>query len=191
MTDRNPGLAVDRTKVLLFLAAFFQAVSCLALLASCGSDYWLLAWQSCSTADGQATRSSWLHRDDLGHLTPGDTKSQAVDSVMFFHEGLFWRCSFQTLSQTFSLWDLWTGLSLMVVVLMFLAWFHALGVLEQYASKRRASVCPAFHLTVELGPSFPLAPVAVFFSVLAGLLFILIGRDTQVAGINEVCSPPN
>lgn len=63
---------------------------------------------------------------------------------------------------------------------MFLMWFHALGVLEQYASKRRVTFCPAFHLSVELGPSFLLAPVAVFFSVLAGLLFILIGQDIPV-----------
>ncbi|KAK0137146.1 Transmembrane protein 182 [Merluccius polli] len=267
MTDRSPRSAVDRTKVLLFLAAFFQAVGFLFLLACCGSDYWLLAWQSCGTA--QHTPSSWFHQDGLGHLTSGDIKSQAVDSVMFFHEGLFWRCSFQTHSQTFCLWDIWTGsqspikvcesaflfpfpvyesvvrplvdtldfppqpsepdsvivfrtfwssflvvglvsvtiggldvicaaplsnhklykvggafqlsggLSLMVVVLMFLTWFQALGVLEQYASRRRATACPAFHLSVELGPSFLLAPVAVFFCILAGLLFVLIGRDTQ------------
>ena len=78
----------------------------------------------------------------------------------------------------------------MLVMLMFLAWYHELCVLEQYARRRRATVCPAFHLTVELGPSFLLAPVAVFFSVLAGLLFILIGRDTKLAGLKEVCSPP-
>ena len=82
------------------------------------------------------------------------------------------------------------GLSLTAVVVMFLAWYRALGVLEQYARGRRATVCPAFHLSTELGPSFPLAPVAVFFSVLAGLLFIRIGRGTEVGGANQVCAPP-
>uniref|UniRef100_A0A8C5ACY8 Transmembrane protein 182 n=1 Tax=Gadus morhua TaxID=8049 RepID=A0A8C5ACY8_GADMO len=244
MTDSISRLAVDRAKVLLFLAAFFQAVSVLALLACGGSGYWLLAWQSCGDGD-RGTRSSWLRQSDPRH-------HGAMDSVTFFHEGLFSRCSFQTRSQTFSLWDIWTvnyviyiyflvllsllvfrtfwssflvlgvvsvvigglvvlcaaplsnqklykvggafqlsgGLSLMLVMLMFLAWYHELCVLEQYARRRRATVCPAFHLTVELGPSFLLAPVAVFFSVLAGLLFILIGRDTKLAGLKEVCSPP-
>ncbi|KAG7246631.1 hypothetical protein CRUP_037226, partial [Coryphaenoides rupestris] len=51
----------------------------------------------------------WLHRRDPSHLTPANTQSQVVDSATFFHEGLFWRCSFQTHSQTFSLWDIWTG----------------------------------------------------------------------------------
>ncbi|CAL8407089.1 unnamed protein product [Arctogadus glacialis] len=280
MADRSSGLAVDRAKVLLFLAAFFQAVGVLALLACGGSAYWLLAWQSCGDGGGgdRGTRSSWLRQSDRGHH--GATGSQAMDSVTFFHEGLFSRCSFQTRSQTFSLWDIWTGsqspikvcesaflfpfpvyespgrplvdtgdfppqpsepdsvivfrtfwssflvlgvvsvvigglvvlcaaplsnqklykvggafqlsggLSLMLVLLMFLAWYHELCVLEQYARRRRATVCPAFHLTVELGPSFLLAPVAVFFSILAGLLFILIGRDTKSAGLKEVCSPP-
>ncbi|CAL8307234.1 unnamed protein product [Merluccius merluccius] len=168
MTDRSPHSAVDRTKVLLFLAAFFQAVGFLFLLACCGSDYWLLAWQSCGTA--QHMPSSWFHQDGLGHLTSGDIKSQSavrplVDTLDFPPQP--------------SEPDSVIGLSLMVVVLMFLTWFQALGVLEQYASRRRATACPAFHLSVELGPSFLLAPVAVFFCVLAGLLFVLIGRDTQ------------
>ncbi|KAJ3584562.1 hypothetical protein NHX12_015057, partial [Muraenolepis orangiensis] len=277
MTDRTGGLQGDssRTQGLLFLAAFSQALGLLGLLACCGGDYWLLAWQTCSTT---------AQRGGLGHLTPGGGDSQVrgggggggatsrvVERVMVLHEGLFWRCSFQTNSQTFSLWDFWTdrqslakvceraflfpfpvyqsperplgdtrdlppqpsepdsiivfrtfwssflvvgvvsvaigglvvlcaaplsnhrlykvggafqltgGLSLMAVVLMFLMWFEVLGVLEQYGAKRRATACPAFHMSVELGPSFLLAPVTVFFSVLAGLLFVLIGREAAWA----------
>ena len=73
MTDSISRLAVDRAKVLLFLAAFFQAVSVLALLACGGSGYWLLAWQSCGDGD-RGTRSSWLRQSDPRHH--GATGSQ-------------------------------------------------------------------------------------------------------------------
>jgi len=76
MADRNLGSARGRTKVLLFLAAFCQAVGGLALLASGGSDYWLLAWPSCGGGAQRPAPPPWLHRRDPGHLTPGNTQSQ-------------------------------------------------------------------------------------------------------------------
>uniref|UniRef100_A0A665SUX0 Transmembrane protein 182b n=1 Tax=Echeneis naucrates TaxID=173247 RepID=A0A665SUX0_ECHNA len=38
----------ERTKVLLFLALFFGAVGFLFMLLCCGTEYWLLAAESCS-----------------------------------------------------------------------------------------------------------------------------------------------
>lgn len=38
----------ERLKVLLFLALFFGAVGFLFTLLSCGTEYWLLAAESCS-----------------------------------------------------------------------------------------------------------------------------------------------
>lgn len=38
----------DRLKVLLFLALFFGALGFLFTLLSCGTEYWLLAVESCS-----------------------------------------------------------------------------------------------------------------------------------------------
>ncbi|XP_039998360.1 transmembrane protein 182-like [Xiphias gladius] len=237
----------ERTKVLLFLALFFGAVGFLFMLLSCGTEYWLLAAESCSR--------------------PGD-KNRAVDGVRIFHEGLFWRCSFMVTSEEYSTWDLWIsiqpsskvcqtaflfpfpvnepvtplvephslprepyehhsaivfrtfwsiflvagvaavviggfvaicaapltnhklykvggalqlcgGLGLLAVVLMYVMWVQVLDTLEQFALHRRLSGCPSFHLSIQHGPSLLLAPVAVFFCLLAGLLFILVGRSVH------------
>lgn len=68
------------------------------------------------------------------------------------------------------------GLCLLAVLLMYLTWVQVLDTLEQFARRQRVSGCPAYHLSVQHGPSFLLAPVAVFFSLLAGLLSVLVGR---------------
>ncbi|XP_022616015.1 transmembrane protein 182-like isoform X2 [Seriola dumerili] len=193
----------ERMKLLLFLALFFGAVGFLFMLLSCGTEYWLLAAESCSR--------------------PED-RGGAVNNVRIFHEGLFWRCSFMVTSHDFSTWDLWIlnqpssrvcqaaflfpfpahgpvrsreephslppepyehhsaiGLCLLAVVLMYLMWVQVLDTLEQFALHQSLSSCPSFHLSIQHGPSFLLAPVAVFFCLLAGLLFILVGRSLQPA----------
>lgn len=72
-----------------------------------------------------------------------------------------------------------SGLCLLAVVVMYLMWVQVLDTLEQFALHQRVLSCPSFHLSVQHGPSFLLAPAAVFFCLLAGLLFILIGRRVQ------------
>lgn len=46
--DMSPA---ERLKVLLFLALFFGAVGFLFTLLSCGTEYWLLATESCSRSE--------------------------------------------------------------------------------------------------------------------------------------------
>lgn len=72
-----------------------------------------------------------------------------------------------------------SGLCLLAVVVMYLMWIVVLDTLEQYAQQQRVSGCPFYHLSIQHGPSFLMAPVAVFFCLLAGLLFILVGRSAQ------------
>ncbi|XP_035006387.2 transmembrane protein 182 [Hippoglossus stenolepis] len=233
----------ERMKLLLFLASFFGAVGLLLTLLCCGTEYWLLAAESCSR--------------------PEDRRETGGDEMRIFHEGLFWRCSFVVTSHEFSVWDLWIsnqpsakicqaaflfpfpvnepmrsqmdtlppepyehhsaivfrtfwsiflvsglasvvtggfvlicagsltnhrllraggalqlcgGLCLLAVLLMYLMWVQVLDTLEQFVLRQSVSVCPSFHLSVHHGPSFLLAPAAVFFCLLAGLLFVLIGR---------------
>lgn len=67
----------------------------------------------------------------------------------------------------------------MAVVVMYLMWVQVLDTLEQFALHHGASVCPSYHLGVQHGPSFLLAPAGVFFSLLAGLLFMLVGQSIQ------------
>ncbi|XP_068447032.1 transmembrane protein 182-like isoform X2 [Clinocottus analis] len=238
----------ERLQVLLFLALFSAAVGSLLTLLSCGTEYWLLAAESCGRPEGS-------NRADVPR--EGESSTQA-GAVRVFHEGLFWRCSFTAASDHLSMWDLWIsnpppskvcraaflfpfpasgplgspaepyerpsaivfrtfwsifliagaaaivaggfvvicagplanhsfykaggalllcgGVSLLAVLVMFLMWVQVLDTLEQFALHHRASTCPGFHLSVQHGPSFLLAPAAAFFCLLAGLLFLLIGQ---------------
>ncbi|XP_075951064.1 transmembrane protein 182-like [Anarhichas minor] len=247
----------ERLKLLLFLASFFGASGFLLTLVSCGTEYWLLAAESCSSGGRE-----------------GKSGTEDTDGVRVFHEGLFWRCSFMAVSDQHSMWDLWIsnqpaskvcraaflfpfpargpqrslvephssptepyehhsaivfrtfwsiflvtgvaavliggfvvicagpltnhrlyevggalllcgGLSLLAVLVMYLMWVHVLDTLEQFALHHRVSTCPSFHLSVQHGPSFLLAPVAVFFSLLAGLLFLLVGRSIQAIQLDK------
>uniref|UniRef100_A0A3Q3ENR8 Transmembrane protein 182 n=1 Tax=Labrus bergylta TaxID=56723 RepID=A0A3Q3ENR8_9LABR len=234
----------ERLKALLFLALFFGAAGFLFTLLSCGTEYWLLAAETCNTNKGSFGGSG---------LKKGKSSSEALGGVRIFHEGLFWRCSFMAESEDFSTWDLWisnqpssrlckaaflfpfpifilffsfyipvfrtfwsiflvagsvsvfiggfavicagplanhklykmggalqlSGVCLLAVVVMYLMWVQVLDTLEQFVLHQRLSSCPSFHLSIQLGPSFLLAPVAVFSCLLAGLLSLLIGRMIQ------------
>ncbi|XP_062270609.1 transmembrane protein 182-like [Scomber scombrus] len=263
----------ERLKVLLFLAFFFGATGFLSMLLSCGTEYWLLAAESCSRPEG--TTGGNVMRDE---------KSSTKAGVRIFHEGLFWRCSFMALYHEYSIWDLWIsnqpssvvcqaaflfpfpvhepvrpqleshglpaepyepysaivfrtfwsiflvsgvtavvigglmvlcaspldnyklykvggvlqlcgGMCLLAVLVMYLMWVQVLDTLEQFVLHKRVSSCPSFQLSIQHGPSFLLAPVAVFFCMLAGLLYILVGihgmqlekrgNIPQVAGQDE------
>ncbi|XP_029941897.1 transmembrane protein 182-like [Salarias fasciatus] len=239
----------ERLQLLLFLGLFSGATGLLFTLLCCGSEYWLLAAESCGPPPDPH----------------GEQVLQPDQTLRVFHEGLFWRCSFPAASRRYSLWDLWItnqppsklcqpaflfpfpsdqlwaesrrlptvpyepssaivfrtfwsiflvvgvastvggafvvvcagplanhvlykvggalqlcgGLALLAVLLMFLLWIHVLDALERFALHQRASTCPSFHLAVHHGPSFLLAPVAVFFCLLAGLLSLLIGRSVR------------
>nr|XP_046238503.1 transmembrane protein 182-like [Scatophagus argus] len=255
----------ERLKVLLFLALFFGAAGFLFTLLSCGTEYWLLAAESCSRPEESHGASG---------LGEGKSSRKTLDDVRIFHEGLFWRCSFVALSNEYSMWDLWIsnqpasklcqaaflfpfpvseplrsrveprglptgpyehhsaivfrtfwsiflvtgltaivtggfvvicagplsnhklfkvggalqlfgGLSLLAVVLMYLMWVQVLDILEQFAHHQSVSGCPSFHLNIQHGPSFLLAPVAVFFCLLAGLLFLLVSRSIQAIQLEK------
>uniref|UniRef100_UPI003AAE3EE6 transmembrane protein 182-like n=1 Tax=Centroberyx gerrardi TaxID=166262 RepID=UPI003AAE3EE6 len=267
----------ERQKVLVFLASFFGAVGFLSALLSCGTEYWLLASESCGSP---GDRSVW--EGGGSGLRHGKSNAKAADGVRFFHEGLFWRCSFISRPDEYSMWDLWIpnqppskvcqsaflfpfpvyepistpvkphslpaqpsepdsaivfrtfwsiflvagvaavviggfvvicagplanrylykvggalqlcgGLCLLAVVLMYLMWIQVLDTLERFSLHQRVSSCPSFQLSVQHGPSFLLAPIAVFFCLLAGLLFILVGPcvfhtyEPELAGATVDC----
>ncbi|XP_037552742.1 transmembrane protein 182-like [Nematolebias whitei] len=244
----------QRLKVLLFLAFFFGAAGFLFTLLSWGTEYWLLAAESCSQTENQH-----------GGLRLEKNTKQTVDGARIFHEGLFRRCVFRTVSSDFAIMDFWItnqphskvchaaylfpfpvsepewaepyeqpsaivfrtfwsifqvtgvtaltiggfivlcaapltnqklyrvggafqvcgGVCLLAVVVMYLMWVQVLNTLEQFALHHRASTCPSYHLSVQHGPSFLLAPVGVIFSLLAGLLFVLIGRSVQEVAVDR------
>lgn len=72
------------------------------------------------------------------------------------------------------------GLFLLCVVVMYVLWLQVLDVVDVYINHQRSALCPDFQLTLSYGLSFMFAPIGIFFCLLAGLLFLLIGRTIQI-----------
>ncbi|XP_061698483.1 transmembrane protein 182 [Syngnathoides biaculeatus] len=234
-----------KLSVALFFAGLFGALAVVFTLLSFGTDYWLLASESCPpTSDNERGAAE-------GNVTTG---------FALYHEGFFWRCSFAGDAQEEDLlWKLWftnqahskvcthaylfpfpvshhthnatayesaiiyrgfwsvfmligvaaavlagffiicaapfashclyktgggfflaSGLFLLCVVVMYVLWIEVLDVVDVYVNHQRSNVCPDFQLNLHYGLSFIFAPVGVFFSLLAGLLFFLIGRTIKI-----------
>ncbi|KAM6978740.1 transmembrane protein 182 isoform 1-T2 [Tautogolabrus adspersus] len=237
-----------KLNVALFFAGLFGALAAVFILLSFGTDYWLLASESCQ-----------LNPDET--VSPGGvTIEEATRVVTLYHEGFFWKCSFGgSEGDDHLLWKLWftnqphskvcmhaylfpfpvshqthnateydtaiiyrgfwsifmligvaavvlggffiicaapfashrlykaggglflvSGLFLLCVVVMYVLWLEVLDVLDLYIEHQRSAVCPDFQLSHHYGLSFMFAPVGIFFCLLAGLLFLLIGRTVQI-----------
>ncbi|XP_067113896.1 transmembrane protein 182 [Osmerus mordax] len=232
-----------KLSVALFFAGLFGALAAVFVLLSFGTDYWLLASETCN-------------RDDLRTPEPGEERD-GVSTTNFYHEGFFWRCSFRGSNVDNSLlfwftnepyhklcmpaylfpfpvsqqthnatsydsaiiyrgfWSVFmligvvavvvggfviicaapfashclykaggglfitSGVFLLAVVVMFVLWLEVLDVVPLYKDYQH-SLCPDFQLSIDYGLSFMFAPVGIFFSLLAGLLFLLIGRSVQM-----------
>ncbi|KPP60835.1 transmembrane protein 182-like [Scleropages formosus] len=72
------------------------------------------------------------------------------------------------------------GFFFLAVIVMSVIWVEVLDTLNRYVEQQRILKCNNFQLSVQYGLSFMFAPVGVFFSLLAGLLFALIGRSLHV-----------
>uniref|UniRef100_A0A3P8SC91 Transmembrane protein 182 n=1 Tax=Amphiprion percula TaxID=161767 RepID=A0A3P8SC91_AMPPE len=92
-----------KLSVALFFAGLFGALAAVFILLSFGTDYWLLASESC-------------HPNPEGSIGPGDVTIERGDVVMqdsssdvtLYHEGFFWRCSFGgNAGDENLLWKLW------------------------------------------------------------------------------------
>uniref|UniRef100_A0A4W5K9L5 Transmembrane protein 182 n=1 Tax=Hucho hucho TaxID=62062 RepID=A0A4W5K9L5_9TELE len=90
----------ERLSVLLFLAGFSGGLGALSLMLSFGTDYWLLALETCGP--GRASET-W----EAGALRPGEGEIEDQDTVTFFHQGFFWRCSFSGRREEDMVWHFW------------------------------------------------------------------------------------
>ncbi|XP_077436343.1 transmembrane protein 182 [Vanacampus margaritifer] len=73
-----------------------------------------------------------------------------------------------------------SGFFLLCVVVMYVLWIEVLDVVDVYVDYQRSTMCSDFQLTLNYGLSFMFAPIGIFFSLLAGLLFLLIGRSIKI-----------
>ncbi|KAA8587983.1 hypothetical protein FQN60_001177 [Etheostoma spectabile] len=217
-----------RLSVALFFAGLFGALAAVFILLSFGTDYWLLASETC-------------HPNPDGSVGPGGVTIERGDvllqestgDITLYHEGFFWRCSFGgSVGDDNLIWKLWftnqphskvcmhaylfpfpvshqthnateydsaiiyrgfwsifmligvaavvLGFFLLCVVVMYVLWVQVLDVVDLYIDNQRSTVCPDFQLSLNYGLSFMFAPIGIFFCLLAGLLFLLIGRTVQI-----------
>lgn len=244
-----------KLSVALFFAGLFGALAAVFILLSFGTDYWLLASESCQLKPNESAGPGGVT------IEHGDVVVQEGSSdVTLYHEGFFWRCSFginmedenllrrlwftnqphskvcmpaylfpfpvshQTHNTTEyqsaityrSFWSVFmliavaavviggfivicaapfaghrlykaggglflvSGFFLLCVVVMYVLWIDVLDVIDLYVNHQRSSLCPDFHLSLSYGLSFMFAPIGIFFCLLAGLLFLLIGRTIQI-----------
>ncbi|XP_056287773.1 transmembrane protein 182 isoform X1 [Pseudoliparis swirei] len=252
-----------KLSVALFFAGLFGALAAVFILLSFGTDYWLLASESCHpNPDGSVGPDGVTVEVGVGLQSQrGDVVMEdGASDVTLYHEGFFWRCSFGgNVGDDNLLWKLWftnqphskicmhaylfpfpvshqthnateyetaiiyrgfwsifmligvaavvlggfviicaapfasprlykaggglflaSGLFLLCVVVMYVLWVQVLGVVDVYVDHQRSTLCPDFQLSLNYGLSFMFAPVGIFFCLLAGLLFLLIGRTIQI-----------
>ncbi|KAM8855016.1 transmembrane protein 182 [Spinachia spinachia] len=244
-----------KLSVALFFAGLFGALAAVFILLSFGTDYWLLASETCHPNPGGPVGAG------RGTAEGGDVGLQKCSSgITLYHEGFFWRCSFgSNASDDNLMWNLWftnqphskvcmqaylfpfpvshqthnatqydsaiiyrgfwsifmligvasvvlggffiicaapfasarlykaggglflaSGLFLLCVVVMYVLWVQVLDVVDVYIDHKRATEGQDFHLSLNYGLSFMFAPIGIFFCLLAGLLFLLIGRTVQI-----------
>ncbi|XP_005873662.1 transmembrane protein 182 [Myotis yumanensis] len=71
------------------------------------------------------------------------------------------------------------GILFSLVVILYVIWVQAVADMESYTNTRMKD-CLDFTPSVLYGWSFFLAPAGVFFSLLSGLLFLVVGRHIQL-----------
>ncbi|XP_074048306.1 transmembrane protein 182 [Macrotis lagotis] len=71
------------------------------------------------------------------------------------------------------------GILFSLVVVLYVIWVQAVADMESYTNMKRKD-CSEFTPYVMYGWSFLLAPAGIFFSLLSGLLFLLVGRHIHI-----------
>ncbi|KAM5251490.1 transmembrane protein 182 isoform 2-T6 [Hipposideros larvatus] len=70
------------------------------------------------------------------------------------------------------------GILFSLVVMLYVIWVQAVADMESYKNMKMRD-CSDFTPSVLYGWSFFVAPVGIFFSLLAGLLFLVVGHHIQ------------
>eukprot|EP00062_Callorhinchus_milii_P003049 gi/632939862/ref/XP_007883392.1/ PREDICTED: transmembrane protein 182-like [Callorhinchus milii] len=241
-----------KLRVALFFAGVFGALGVLLFLLAFGTDYWLLATETCPSAQNSTDLVT-------AEIQKGDIVFFHKTGATFHHEGFFWRCWFNEAVVDNDIWKFWftnqppskycmhaylipfpmtaeahnstayetaiiyrgfwtvfmmlgvvaviiggfiiicaapfsnhklykaggglflaAGILFSMLVIMYVIWIETVIDLNEYIHKQQIALCPDFTLSVQYGWSFIIAPIGIFFSLLAGLLFLLAGRTIQV-----------
>nr|XP_033805085.1 transmembrane protein 182 isoform X2 [Geotrypetes seraphini] len=85
----------------------------------------------------------------------------------------------QTLYKVGGIFFITAGILFSLVVVMYVIWIQAMADLENYMNSHKKD-CPHFAVYVHYGWSFILASIGIFFSLIAGMLFLLVGHTIQI-----------
>ncbi|XP_039570053.1 transmembrane protein 182 isoform X2 [Passer montanus] len=175
----------------IFFGGFFAALGVLLFLVAFGTDYWLLATEigTCSEApEGAGGEKATFHHEGFfwrcwfsGNV--GDNNG-SMWKFWYTNQSPSKNCTHAYLSpfpllrdeHNSTSYDSAISVLFSLVVVMYVIWVQAMADLENYTNMKKMD-CPDFAVYVRYGWSFMLAPIGVFFALLAGMLFLLVGRD--------------
>ncbi|XP_048369658.1 transmembrane protein 182-like [Sphaerodactylus townsendi] len=89
-----------KIKIAAFIAGILGVLGVLLFLIAFGTDYWLLATETCG---GFEPENNTLHTKEGGKE---EQKSDSREVLTFHHEGFFWRCWFYG-DYKESIWTFW------------------------------------------------------------------------------------
>ncbi|XP_008978459.1 transmembrane protein 182 isoform X2 [Callithrix jacchus] len=193
-----------RLNVAIFFGALFGALGVLLFLVAFGSDYWLLATEVGRCSGEQNIENVTFHHEGFFWRCWFNGIVEENDSNMwkfwYIYRG-FWAvlmllgvvavvtASFLIIcAAPFASHFLYkvgggsyiaAGILFSLVVILYVIWVQAVADMESYRNMKMKD-CLDFTPSVLYGWSFFLAPAGIFFSLLAGLLFLVVGRHIQI-----------
>ncbi|XP_017403330.1 transmembrane protein 182 isoform X2 [Cebus imitator] len=193
-----------RLNIAIFFGALFGALGVLLFLVAFGSDYWLLATEVGRCSGEQNIENVTFHHEGFfwrcwfnGIVEENDSN---IWKFWYIYRG-FWAvlmllgvvavvtASFLIIcAAPFASHFLYkagggsyiaAGILFSLVVILYVIWVQAVADMESYRNMKMKD-CLDFTPSVLYGWSFFLAPAGIFFSLLAGLLFLVVGRHIQI-----------
>ncbi|CAH7233882.1 Tmem182 [Phodopus roborovskii] len=193
-----------RLNVAIFFGALFGALGVLLFLVAFGSDYWLLATEVGRCSGEQNIENITFHHEGFfwrcwfnGIVEENNSN---VWKFWYIYRG-FWSvllllgvvaalvASFVIIcAAPFASHFLYkagggsyiaAGILFFLAVMLYVIWVQAVVDMESYRATKMKD-CWEFTPSVLYGWSFFLAPAGIFFSLLAGLLFLVVGRHIQL-----------
>ncbi|KAM5251495.1 transmembrane protein 182 isoform 3-T7 [Hipposideros larvatus] len=179
-----------RLNVAIFFGALFGALGVLLFLVAFGSDYWLLATEVGKCSGEQNIENVTFHHEGFfwrcwfsGIVEENDSN---IWKFWYTNQPPSKNCTHAYLSpypfmrgeHNSTSYDSAVSILFSLVVMLYVIWVQAVADMESYKNMKMRD-CSDFTPSVLYGWSFFVAPVGIFFSLLAGLLFLVVGHHIQ------------
>ncbi|XP_073647063.1 transmembrane protein 182 isoform X2 [Tursiops truncatus] len=180
-----------RLNIAIFFGALFGALGVLLFLVAFGSDYWLLATEVGKCSGEQNIENVTFHHEGFfwrcwfnGIVEENDSN---IWQFWYTNQPPLKNCMHAYLSpypfmrgeHNSTSYDSAVSILFSLVVMLYVIWVQAVADMESYKNTKMKD-CLDFTPSVLYGWSFFLAPAGIFFSLLAGLLFLVVARHIQL-----------